>query len=480
MSILGAIASAANGFRLLPLGLPAFDPLSDAAAHPPVPLDAVVAEAASTEPPDSSTTAAALPVVPRLLRPLTGALRAQSGEIAARQGAAVVRGAVLQQVGSLFQAGDAVPDLSSAFDNFVRGWQNLATDPNDAAGRQALINHGDTLAGVVRTLSEGVETLAGAMTDAVAAGVADLNQSLGDIHRCNRVIVTQTALGQSSGEAEAERDQLVAKVVEVTGANVFPRENNGVALFTTGGQALLDQRPTCFTTAEAGRGVEPQSKDGVLAEGRITDGRLGALLRLSADGSRQTPPSRATPDITSEVVRKLRSQLDTLAATLLGRSRPNQPTSFADAYETVRPTAVDQLNSGFFVGGDRRTLSVNPDLLDGIRTVKTSAAASAANALMAGNRQFFADGLAVAGNAGGFADTVTALWSRGSEAARRDAQVADAANDLMAAHRQTPTGAIDLQGEVTKLQTLQTALGTTSQIAHALGPLLGVLDQIAA
>jgi len=472
MGIFGAIASAANGLRILPSGV---QPALDGTPRPAEAAAAAVAAlpaAADPLPLPAADGAAATP------RRIDGPLRTQISDIAARQGAALLRNGVLQEVGGLFAGGsDGQPDLGSAYGTFIKAWQALAGNAGDPAGQQAVINQGDVLAATVRTVAAGVEQLAARLGDDVASGLADLNQTLVAIHRENRIIFGQTALKQPADEAEARRDQLVAKVVALTGANVFARENNGVALFTATGQPLLDQGPVRFSSAAS---RQPAPAGAVPADGRITDGSLGALLGLAADGSRQMPPQRVDGDPGREVVRKLRSQLDLVAATVLGRSRANQPTAFADAYDGASPAVPGQLISGFFAGSNRLTLAVNPDLLSGKKTLKTAAAAPAAASLAAGGRQFTGDGVALTGSSyGTLAAAVAASWTGAAQSAGRTAQVAEAANALMAVHSRG-SGSIDLQSEVGSLQVLQTAFGTTGQIGRALGDLLGAFDQIAA
>ena len=474
MGLFDAIASAASGFRSLPSG---GQGVADAAQRPP---DAVAAAA----PPAPSPGADTPPAV--AVGALSGRLRTQVGDIAARQGGAAVRDAYLRDVGALFaSAGGGAPDLGSAYDAFVQAWRGLAADPQNPAGQRAVVNQGDVLATTVRGLAGGVEQLSGRLGDAVAAGVADLNAALDAINQENRAIVSQAALKRPTGEAEARRDALVAKVVDLTGAQVFSRENKGIALFTAGGQPLLDHRPTCFTSAAS---PQPAPAGAVDADGRVTDGRLGALLRLAADGSRRNPPQRPDGDSGAEVVRKLRSQLDVVAGTLLGRTRANQPASFADAYDSTMASAPSDLVSGFFVGANRLDVAVNPELLDGSRTVKGVAARAVTASLTAGGRQFAGDAVTVSGaSSPAFAALVAGFWSHTADAAHRDSQAADAAKGLMADAATGPAadagggaGVIDLQAEVGKLQTLQIAFGATGRIAHSLDEFLGVLDQVAA
>jgi len=464
MGLFGAIASVANGFQLVPTGTQSG---SDAASAP-TGTDAAAA-------PALLAAQAQAPLAP--LTPLSGPLRAQANEIAARASGASVRGGYLGELGALFAPAEGSPGLGASYEAFAQSWRGLAANPRDPALAQTVIQRGDTLAGSVRTLAGGVETLATRIGGDVTAGLQDLNQTLVDIHHENRTIATQAALDQPSDDDEAKRDALVAKVVDMTGANVFPRENRGVALYTASGQVLLDGRPSQFTSTAA---TGPVPINAVSADGKITDGRLGALLRLAADGSKATPPRAPDPAPDAEIVRKLRSQLDAVAGTALARTKPKQPTSLSDAYDMAIPGNSSELGFGFFVGTGRHDLQVNPDLLSGAKTLKTDAATAVTASLGAGGRQLAADGLNLSNASyGQFAGLVANIWGGLGAGADRDAKIATTANTLMTGYRQSG-GTIDVQSEVTALTTVQDALGTTRRIGHALGDFLRSLEQVAA
>ncbi len=459
MGLFGAIASVANSFQLVPPGTQS----APDAAPTPAPLDTPVALLASLATPPPA--------------PLTGPLRAQASEISARQCATSVRESYFSELGTLFAPTEGAPGLSTDFMAFAKSWRDLAATPRDPALAQQVIQRGQALAGTVRRLSGGVESLASLIGNDVTTGLQDLNQTLVAIYRENRTIATSAALKRPSEDEEARRDTLISKIVDMTGANVFPRENRGIALYTATGQPLLDGRPTQFTSTAA---TSPPPPGAVSADGRIGDGRLGALLRLAADGSRAVPPRPADPAPDAEIIRKLRSQLDVVTNTALGRTRPKQPTSFSDAYDMAMVGRGPELGFGFFVGANRQTLDVNPELVSGTKTLKPDAATAAATSLNAGGRLLTADGLSLTNSSyGQFATTMSDHWNWLSGAATRDAKVADVAGTLMDATRAKGT-AIDIPSEVSALTTVQDALSSTRRIGLALGDFLRVLDQIAA
>ena len=458
MGLFGAIASVANSFQLVPSGT------------------ATTGDSASTAP-AASAAVPALPPATAPQPPQTGPLGGQAGVIAARQGATAVRDGYLGDLGALFTPVDGAPSLGDSLAAFAQSWRALAASPHDPALAGAVISQGDAFAGTVRGLSAGVEAMAARMGNDVTAGLADLNQTLTDIYHQNRAIATQAALNNPSDQEEARRGALVAKVVDMTGANVFPRENRAIALYTPSGQALLDGRPTRFTSTAD---TAPATADAVSADGRITDGRLGALLRLAADGSRATPPRTSDPAPDAEVIRKARSQLDTTATIALGRTKFKQPTTFADAFDMADTGASGELGFGFFIGTGRNDLAVNPALLSGDKSLKPAAIAPVVTSLATGGRQLAADGLTLTNaNYGQFARQLSQNWAGLGNGASRDARVAEAANALVADRGQTGAP-VDVQGEVAALSTVQDALGTTRRIGHSLVDLLRTLEPLAA
>jgi flagellar hook-associated protein 1 FlgK len=474
MGMFGAFSAAAASMRLLPTGTPpapdaALRPGSAAATGTALPPSVAVATAANADP--AAIAGAAGTAVPMLAR----TLQPQLGEVTARLAGASVREQALGALAALFSPDGAEAALADCFEAFGQSWQSLTANPTGSAEQEAVAVRGQAFAAEVRRLAGGAEALDQSLRSELAGGLDQLNQALAGIHQEHRAIVSQAALGRSSQEAEQRRDELVDQVVELTGARVFPRENRLVALYSPSGQVLLEQRPQAFASAETG---VPPGPGTVVAEGRITEGRLGALLTMVKDGSRQHPPTQPDPNPAAEVVRKLRSHLDAVVQTVTGRTRANQPVSFADAYDSAPVTDAGELRFGLFVG-DRQSLELNPHLLDGSRTLKPAAAGPGLKALAASGRQFVADGLALSGTGyGGLVGTVTEGWARTAQAAGADAAVAATAHDLIQAKSRQGVN-FDLQAEVMTLHGLQTSAGVTGQIGRAMGDLLEALDRVA-
>ena len=97
-------------------------------------------------------------------------------------------------------------------------------------------------------------------------------------------------------------------------------------LITPAGLSLLDGAPARFNVD----GTHIVSLDsGVVVDGQLREGKLKALLDLRADGTSAGLPASADP--ATEVIRKLRSQLDVIAAAFTGTG--GVPPSFAAAYD---------------------------------------------------------------------------------------------------------------------------------------------------
>jgi flagellar hook-associated protein FlgK len=103
------------------------------------------------------------------------------------------------------------------------------------------------------------------------------------------------------------------------------RENGAIALFTPAGLSLLDGAPARFSFD----GTNVISVDsGQPVNNLLREGKIKALLNLRYDGTSAGQPASADP--ASEVIRKLRSQLDMVVSAFT--TTTGNPPTFAAAY----------------------------------------------------------------------------------------------------------------------------------------------------
>jgi flagellar hook-associated protein 1 FlgK len=201
-------------------------------------------------------------------------------------------------------------------------------------------------------------------------------------------------------------------------------------------------------------------------------------LQMAKDGSVTEPVTPVDTSPTHEVIRKLRSQMDTIAHAFLDRTKPGQPTSFADAYTFTGTANAGELDQNFFTGKDRFNFALNFDLLDGSATVKESAVTATSGALTVPGRSFTPDGLVVSdGSYGDLIANFVSKWSLTKSQADDEAASADDIRDQLMQRYQSEVG-VNLDDEIVRLQVLQRNYSASAQVINATRDMLDSLERI--
>jgi flagellar hook-associated protein 1 FlgK len=184
---------------------------------------------------------------------------------------------------------------------------------------------GDQLAAEVRRVSTGVDQIDADIRTDIGNATSDLNDKLAQVFELNLRIKASDPNGAERLDLIDQRDGLVREVAKLVDVRSVERDNGAIALFTPAGLSLLDGAPARF----AFDGTNVVSVDtGAPVNGLMREGKIKALLNLRYDGTSAGQPASADP--ATEVIRRLRSQLDTIVnafATTTG-----SPPTFAAAY----------------------------------------------------------------------------------------------------------------------------------------------------
>ena len=381
----------------------------------------------------------------------------------------------MRRIGDLLGTTSGKPGLSDAVDKFAQAWRDLEASPESSVAAGQVVLHGDDLAREIRRVAEGVEDVAAQMDRDIRQTVTDLNQNLADIDELNDNIVALRGARQPTMELEDRRDSLIRKVAEITSVRVVEREGGKVALFTPTGLALCDAAPNRIIY-DQGRLVSANSGSDISQH--LREGKLGALLELSADHSDAEPPRAASLTPTSEVIRKLRSQLDQLTSAFTQPARPGEPASFQEVYDRAGPTNPGELKSGFFKGSSRLTIAINEDLLSGAALVKQSAIADAAGAIAAPGRTFAADGIVATDvTYSGMVSHMMGSWTTGESDAKTRAKATSEFKTAMESRYQSTSG-VNLDEEIADLQVLQRNYSATARVMQVVSAMFDALERI--
>ena len=108
--------------------------------------------------------------------------------------------------------------LQSQLSSFWNAWSTVANDPGSSGPRSLLLEQADTLADTVNGFSTQLTQQWSATRDQVASTVADVNSMTSEVARLNAAVRSATLNGGQPNELADQRDLLVTRIAEATGA----------------------------------------------------------------------------------------------------------------------------------------------------------------------------------------------------------------------------------------------------------------------
>jgi flagellar hook-associated protein 1 len=139
-------------------------------------------------------------------------------------------------------------------------WHDVANNPGDLAGRNALLQQASTVASSLNSRYEGLGGQWAATRDQLDALVTEVNTSTGAIAELNQAIIRAQAAGLPSNEQADQRDELILNVVDLIGATARRRDDGSVDVVLAG--SVLVSGPNSRQLAAVGsRRLEDQATD---------------------------------------------------------------------------------------------------------------------------------------------------------------------------------------------------------------------------
>jgi flagellar hook-associated protein FlgK len=256
---------------------------------------------------------------------VSASLRRQFETLTSTDGLTSTQQDYLNRIQTLLGASSDTAALPQLLNDFTAAWQTFQAQPESAAAQRQVIALGDQLAAEVRRVSTGVDQIDADIRTDIGNATSDLNDKLAQVFELNLRIKASDPNGAERLDLIDQRDGLVREVAKLVDVRSVERDNGAIALFTPAGLSLLDGAPARF--AFDGTNVVSVAT-GAPVNGLMREGKIKALLNLRYDGTSAGQPASADP--ATEVIRKLRSQLDTIVnafATTTG-----SPPTFAAAY----------------------------------------------------------------------------------------------------------------------------------------------------
>jgi flagellar hook-associated protein 1 len=216
--------------------------------------------------------------------------------------------------------------LQSQFAELWNSFSELSTRPGEPAVRTAVLQRATTVAATLRSSHEAIGSLWDSGREQLTSIVKDVNNIAATVAKLNEAVVATTQAGQPANELADQRDLLVMKLSELTGARAVARDDGSVDVHI-GGSSLV-----------YGGSVR------LLKDGGATlmsqQGTNPVVLKWVDNDSAATPPSG-----------KLASVLESLNTTL--------PT-YAGRLDDIASALADKVNTQHVLGFDRNGVAGKP------------------------------------------------------------------------------------------------------------------------
>ncbi|WP_038076198.1 flagellar hook-associated protein FlgK [Thioclava pacifica] len=227
--------------------------------------------------------------------------------------------------------------LRSDFLTQLEGWLGTPEDPNslsqkladfeatliEASSRPdsnerlaAVLDSADAIATHLNTVSRSLQQSRISADQQIADQVAFLNESLAQIDELNATILSERASGHDANALLDQRQALVDQVSQIVPVRQVARENDQIALFTTGGAVLLEGNPAQIGFTPTGIITADMTQD----TGALSGLTLNGMAISSADDRVMGGGTLgALFAIRDEIAPEAQSQIDAYARDLITR-----------------------------------------------------------------------------------------------------------------------------------------------------------------
>ena len=238
--------------------------------------------------------------------------------------------------------------LSSLFTAF----QALATSPNSASARQAVLSQAQALSGAFNAVNSQLGSLRSSLNTSLDTGVSAANGLLAQVATLNQQITAAEFGGGTASALRDTRQQALESLAQLTNITTST-DTTGAVSVTIGGQSLVsgNQQLDSLQTYDAGGG-----------QMLVRTATGGADLTLTG-GSLQ-----GTIDARDNTLATLQTGVNSIASALITQVNAIHSTGYNPAGGS---------GALFFTGTDAGSMAVNPALTNNPNLIQASGSASA-------------------------------------------------------------------------------------------------------
>lgn len=192
--------------------------------------------------------------------------------------------------------------LSDQFAALDAAFIEAASRPDSQARLQQIISTASSLSQKFNALSDTIQQSRMTAEDEISNQVEDLSRSLKQIDQLNSDILAQRSAGRDASALMDQRQQAIDHVAEIVPIREVARNGNQVAIYTTGGAALLDGNPAVIgfnpvSTITADMTKASGALSGLTVNGRQIDTSEGGPLGGGTLGAQFAIRDEMAPDV---------------------------------------------------------------------------------------------------------------------------------------------------------------------------------------
>ena len=284
-------------------------------------------------------------------------LASQTASAAANQAASAaaysqqMSSALTAYTNALGQASDT-SSLSSQLSAFTTSLTTLSSTPANGTAQGAAVGAAQSLVSTFHSLSGTIATQRAQADQAVAAGVASVNDTLKQLaqNETNRQLAASS--GQSTADFDNQRSQLLSSLSSALPVKVFQSGNGGITVTTDQGTTLYDGSVHALSFT-----ATPIIPANMRTSGDPANGTIGGLSQVTVDGSpivtSQSGSIAANLQLRDVTLTGFSDALDRVAGNLVATFQSADPTvstgqtgvftAAGQAFDTTNPASISGL-----------------------------------------------------------------------------------------------------------------------------------------
>jgi flagellar hook-associated protein 1 FlgK len=205
-------------------------------------------------------------------RAVDPALAAERRLSAAAAGEGEVRAAFLRQLETAWGTPGEEASVGARLATLEQRLAEAAARPDTEPRLAGVLGAAQDLAQAIGRVGEAVQTARATADRKIAAEVGRLNEQLERVAELNRKIQRAGQAGRDISALLDQRQQAVDQIADLVPLRELPRDSGAIALYTTGGLALVEGRATRLGFVQAGA-VAPERTLGNGLSGLTANGR---------------------------------------------------------------------------------------------------------------------------------------------------------------------------------------------------------------